>query len=149
VASSFDEFQHLLRDDKTARGRVKLPDFISRLRGHLTVSGINYDKERSTIVRIKRAMLLRSLLEKHAKPILSPGYGKSDSIANIRRPVIDRFVDEWNYMHGIRSMEAVIQASRWVSGLYAESSLPSSAQLHTHVYRWMLKQPMCQVPEDS
>jgi hypothetical protein len=78
---------------------------------------------------MKRAMLLRSLLEKHAKPILRPGKGRDESIANIRREVIDRFLYEWRYEQGVRSMESVIQMSRWINGWFVLASLPAESQI--------------------
>jgi hypothetical protein len=139
TASNFNEFQKKLSanpEQREQRAQVKLNDFLSRLRGHLDVSDINETGERSTLVKVKRAMLLRSLLEIHAKPILRPGKGGEESMASVQREVIDRFLHEWRYEHGVRSMESIIQMSRWIDGWFVLASLPAEAQLASHVSKW-------------
>jgi hypothetical protein len=107
----------------------------------LDVSDINETGERSTLVKVKRAMLLRSLLEIHAKPILRPGKGGEESMASIQHEVIDRFLHEWRYEHGVRSMESIIQMSRWIKGWFVLASLPAEAQLASHVSKWQQDVP--------
>jgi ATPase family associated with various cellular activities (AAA) len=136
TASNFMEFREKLSKEPQQRAQVKLNDFLSRLRGHLDVLDINETGERSSLVKVRRAMLLRSLLEKHAKPILRPGTGGDESNASIQRDVIDRFLYEWKYEHGVRSMESVIQMSRWIDGCFVLASLPTEAQLASHVSKW-------------
>lgn len=76
--------------------------------------------------------MLRSILESNAKPIFRPS-GTDDKRAAIQRQVIDKFLYEWKYTHGVRSIEAVIQASRWIDGAYVLASLPDAEQLASHV----------------
>ena len=117
--------------------QAKLPDFISRLKGHLDVLGINMRDYRDTDVKridvmVKRAILLRSLLERHAKPILRRD-ADGQVVVNIHREVIDTLLDtDKVYVHGARSMEALIQMARWVHGEFVPASLPSANQIEMH-----------------
>lgn len=134
TAETYKEFREKLSDKKTRelRAQVKLNDFVSRLRGHLDVLSLSDEKPSSQLQRVRRAILLRSVLEKLAKPILSSS-GSVEKRAAIQRQVTDKFLSEWNYEHGVRSVEAVIQASRWIGGAFVMSSLPEEQQLASHV----------------
>ena len=94
------------------------------------VKGVNSDVGHiSRIVKLRRAILLRSLLKKNAEYIFSSD-GKS---ANIHADVIDAFLEAKEYEFGIRSMEAIIQMSRWIDKQFVPASLPSLEQLKIHV----------------
>lgn len=129
------------RTEKEDLRKVKLTDFIARLRGHLNVTDINLPDDLSStrnvrIVKLRRAILSRSLLELHAKPILSAvdaGGGQKATIANIQDEVIKMFLDTPKYAYGVRSMEAIIQMSRWIEGHFVAASLPSKPLLNSHV----------------
>src|SRR5207247_16687 len=110
------------------RARTKLDDFASRLRGHLDVLSLNDKQSTPQIRRVRRAIVLRSILEGIAKPIFRPS-GTDEMRASIERKLIDKFLRTWTYTHGVRSIEAVIQASRWIDGAYVLSSLPDDEQL--------------------
>lgn len=137
TASRFADFQEKLHHDPEKRKQVKINDFLSRLRGHLDILSINPreedDKSKKRLVKIRRAMLLRMLLMQHAKPILRPAVSPAESVASIQDEVIDRFLHEWDYRHGVRSMEAVIQTSRWIDGRFVLASLPAETLLASHV----------------
>lgn len=141
TAESFEAFQSNLDGtmdarEKETRAQVKLTDFLSRLRGHLDLLDINETGEWEDVVKIRRAMLLRSLLEKHAKEILRTAPGMVEGRASIQSDVVRRFVNEWKYLHGVRSMQAVIQSSRWIDGQFVLASLPADKQLNAHVAKW-------------
>jgi hypothetical protein len=130
---------------KDAEKNAKLVDFISRLRGHLDVQSINVVEADKEVPRkptdrdllLRRAILLRSLLEKHAKPILKETKDDESSHtwleAKIDREVITAFLYAHKYEHGARSMEAIIQMSRLIEGKFVSSSLPPRSQLESHV----------------
>jgi len=156
TSSTFDEFKVSLRGKKSGEAtgdadqqqnqedgeeakRVKLPDFVSRLRGHLDVAGVN-PIERSDgtsapidrMLMLRRAILLRSGLERNAKEI----FRKTRTglqFANIHEDLIRAFLHASNYVHGSRSMEAIIQMSRFIDGHYVPTSLPTEELLRTHV----------------
>lgn len=112
---------------------AKLDDFISRLRGYLDISDINEEGYRppGRLIKLRRAILLRSLLERHASPIFRTS--KDTERADIQDGVIKAFLKTTKYEYGIRSMEAIIQMSRWINGQFAAASLPSHLFLEEHV----------------
>ncbi len=119
----------------TTRKEAKLDDFIGRLRGYLNVLGTDGENDLppDRLVKLRRAILLRSLLEKDAEPILRFNKERQVQSANIRPDVVKAFLRTKNYNHGVRSMEAIIQMSRWINGEFVAASLPSPSQLQIHV----------------
>jgi hypothetical protein len=120
---------------------AKVSDFASRLRGFLDVADINEPEDAATggpspavspLVKLRRAVILRSLLEQHAAPIFV-SYSNGVRRARIHPAVIDAFLEQPRYQHGVRSMEAIIQMSRWVDGEFVAASLPLQEQLKVHV----------------
>ena len=113
---------------------AKLNDFISRLRGYLDVSGINKESEELSqcrLIKLRRAILLRALLEEHVNPIFRTV--KDKKIADIHDDVIQAFLNTKTYKYEVRSMVAIIQMSRWINGGFVPASLPSRSQLENHV----------------
>ncbi len=110
---------------KAAKG----PDFVSRLRGYVNILGINQVNERDNFWIIRRALLLRSLLDRKAKHIFS-GSGRANLDAGVLRALLK--VPE--YKHGARSMEAIIEMSL-LSGRksFEPAALPPAEQLALHV----------------
>ncbi|MCI5120878.1 MAG: ATP-binding protein, partial [Candidatus Electrothrix sp. AUS4] len=112
-------------DDKSS----KKPDFMSRLKGHLTIKGINEDNG-GNHYKIRRAILLRGLLKKYAESI----WTKNSKKPNIHNSVINAFMDIDKYKNGVRSMEAIIVMSRLSGEMeFTASALPPSSQLNIHV----------------
>jgi hypothetical protein len=113
----------------------KVIDFTSRLRGYVDIMSIN-DRNLSTApskeTRLRRAVLLRSMLESHAKPIFV-SYSNGIKRARIDAKVVMAFLAQPQYKHGVRSMEAIIQMSHWIDGEFVPASLPSKEQLEMHV----------------
>jgi len=122
-----------MKDYENKRKAVKLDDFIGRLRGFLDVMGINEEpdkKEISRVVKLRRAIMLRSLLEINAGPIFQEG--KEGKTARIHKDVIEAFLETKHYTFGVRSMEAIIQMFRWIDKEFVPASLPSHSQLEMH-----------------
>ena len=129
TAETFEDFKAQVAKDgvKNAKG----PDFISRLRGHLNIKGINKENREAKEddrLALRRAIILRSILEKKAKDILDDKKG-----AMIKEQVIRAFLRIDRYEHGIRSMEAIVEMSNLENGQFLVTSLPSSKQLGMHV----------------
>jgi hypothetical protein len=132
--------QHPENENEELR-KVKLMDFISRLRGHLDVSHINLPvfgerkNYNSTLInqKLRRAILLRSLLEQHAPSIFASAKGGEGKIARIQDDVVKTFLNAPKYEHGVRSMEAIIQMSRWIEDHFVMASFPSEFLLKSHV----------------
>jgi hypothetical protein len=118
-------------DDKRA---IKLPDFISRLKGFLNVLGPNpiegTDPDPYYVMR--RALILRSIFERNTPQILLRQGGKK--VVQIDPGLLRAFLLTSQYKHGVRSMESLVSMST-LSGenAYERSSLPPEEQLNLHV----------------
>ena len=128
TASRFTEFVTKYGNDEAK----KAPDFISRLRGHLDIKDIkitsNNDEDKR--VKVRRALLLRSLLHERARNV----FDETGEVARVDHAVIDAFMHAKAFKHGVRSMEAIIDMARVrEAGSFQKSSLPTLAQLDMHV----------------
>lgn len=105
---------------------VKLPDFVSRLRGHVNVFGL--DPPFSTNL-LRRALILRSnLLAKF------PGLRDNSGMVRIEDGVLRAFLQVPEYFHGARSLEAILDMSHLVGKEHFDPSLlPPLHQLNMHV----------------
>ena len=120
---TFEEF-----DNDKDKDKVKGADFISRLRGYIDIAGIDKKTEHDYLYMIRRAMVLRSILERKAKNIFL------ESEANIDPSVLNALIKVPQYKHGVRSMEAIIEMSILSNMRHFErSALPASEQLKLHV----------------
>ena len=108
---------------------AKGTDFISRLRGYVNVLGPNALSDADPFFLIRRAMLLRSLLERKVKHLLD-GSGQM----RIDPGVLRALIKVPFYKHGVRSMEAIIDMSM-LGGRrnFEQAALPSAGQLQMHV----------------
>jgi hypothetical protein len=128
TASSLDEFES--GGDEAAFHAAKGPDFVSRLRGFVNVLGPNPTSADDPFSVVRRAILLRSLLQRQAPQVLHKGSG----VVDIDPGVLRAFLMIPSYKHGARSMESIVTTSR-LRGLDAfnRSSLPAAEQLDLHV----------------
>ena len=120
------EKKEFLSKFKAAKG----PDFISRLRGYVNILGPNQtDKQWDQLFIIRRAMLLRSLLERKV-PYLINDNGE----AQIDNGVLRAMLKIPRYKHESRSMEAILDMSMLTNAKkWQQSHLPSTEQLKLHV----------------
>jgi hypothetical protein len=104
-------------------------DFMSRLRGFLNVLGPNQQGEQDEGFIIRRALLLRSLLNKKAGQLFD-----QQNVLRIDEGVLHAFLFIDLYRHGARSMECIIDMSS-LSGkrMFERSCLSASHQLDLHV----------------
>jgi len=111
---------------KSAKG----PDFISRLRGYVNILGPNQtDDKRDQLFIIRRAMLLRSLLERKVPHLINDK--KETQIDN---GVLRALLKIPRYKHESRSMEAILEMSMLTNATkWEQSHLPSKEQLKLHV----------------
>jgi hypothetical protein len=131
TASSKEEF---VAPGVTAeRKALKVPDFISRLKGFLNVTGPNRrDGDGDSHFLVRRAILLRSMLERHC-PKLFHDVGDA-RVLRIAPGVLYGILNAEEYVHGARSMESVIAMSTLAGRTrFTSSSLPPGAQLALHV----------------
>lgn len=109
----------------------KGPDFVSRLRGHIDVKGPNPEKGASGNAHIiRRAIMLRKNLEKHAPHLFDPAtkHGALDA------SVVRAFLTARNYEHGARSIESIVSMSNMAkASRFGAAGLPSTDLLKLHV----------------
>jgi hypothetical protein len=130
TASTLEEFQ--TGGDLAAFRAAKGPDFVSRLRGFVNVLGPNPTSPDDELFVLRRAILLRSLLQRHAPQLLHRHDGAE--VLDIDPGVLRALLEIPSYKHGARSMESVVTTSR-LRGLdaFERSSLPAAEQLDLHV----------------
>jgi hypothetical protein len=138
INRTYDEFTTQYEEDGDTFKTAKGPDFVSRLRGYLNIKGINSgDDKHWPSLQFRRAIILRSLLEKDATRIIhGPGPEKE---ADINEAVVYAFLNIPKYHHGVRSMEAIIQMAVFDKDVsvgherFIVGALPSKEQLSMHV----------------
>jgi hypothetical protein len=112
---------------------AKVPDFVSRLKGYVNVLGPNRQGERDRHHVIRRAILLRSLLERNA-PQLCVKQEDGTTYIHLDDGLLRALLETAEYRHGARSMESLVAMSL-LSGKssFERSSLPPVEQLKLHV----------------
>jgi hypothetical protein len=113
---------------------IKLPDFISRLKGFLNVLGPNpiEGSEPDPYYVLRRALILRSIFERNVPQILHHQDGKK--VVQIDAGLLRAFLLTSKYKHGVRSMESLVSMSTLSQkSSYERSSLPPEEQLNLHV----------------
>ena len=125
VSHTFDDLVGQMRG--RAFIEAKGPDFVSRLRGHVNVRGPDKLGDKDDFHLIRRAVLLRSCLERQfdAKP---------DQEIDIDPGVLAAFLKTREYRHGVRSIEAIVDMSNFSDprNQFTKSSLPPIDQLDMH-----------------
>ena len=139
--SSLESF----KDRAVNTSGAKATDFLSRLRGHVDVLGPNPRDENDRGYILRRALLLRSLLLSRAPQLAS------NRSLSIDPGVLRAFLEAPTYLHGARSLEAIIEMSALAGRLrYERSSLPArhqSRSTSTPTRSWASRS--ARVPVDS
>jgi hypothetical protein len=128
--------------DETERRAVKLPDFISRLKGFLNVLGPNpiarpIDEGTGEPIPdpyfiIRRAIILRVLFELNVPKIIRSEEGVRR--VHIDHGILRAFLETYRYKHGVRSMESILHMSLLAGATsFERSNLPPEDQLNLHV----------------
>jgi len=129
TASTLEEFSApMLSDDPaivTSFKNIKGPDFVSRLRGMIDVLGPNPAFEGDQNFILRRALLLRSLLERK----LNIKSGRMP----ISGDVLHAMLHVPKFKHGARSVESILDMSRMDGLSWEPASLPFYTQLSLHV----------------
>jgi hypothetical protein len=107
---------------------VKGPDFVSRLRGHVDIMGSNPVSAEDEAYPVRRAFLLRSMIQRNYPQLLAGKFARIDS------GVLDALLSVRAFNHGARSIEAILAMSA-LSGAtsFNRASLPPIEQLALHV----------------
>lgn len=131
TASSFESFS--LKDRSTSDNlwiefsEKKGPDFVSRLMGHINVVGINANDTDDEIFLIRRALMLRFMLEQEQKL-------KSFEKASIDEKMLNALLHVPVYHHGARSMRILVDLCRHkVKNRISMSEVPPIHQLDMQV----------------
>lgn len=107
---------------------VKGPDFVSRLRGFINIMGPNRQHKADDAFIIRRAKLLRAFLGGY------PGLLDSRNQVRIDPNLLRALLNVSEYLHGARSMEAIIDMSCLAGARRFElSAIPPGEQLKLHV----------------
>ncbi len=102
TADTFEEFPDAHKEYfRSAKG----PDFISRLRGHMNIRGVNDGPYRS----LRRAIILRLAVERVAPNLLDDDKKIPD--ASLSYDLIDQILGVGRFRHGARSVEALVEMS--------------------------------------
>lgn len=135
TSSTFEEFCGEAPDGSAGRPApqefrdAKGPDFVSRLRGYVNILGPNQLGESDHLFLVRRAMLLRSLLERKAQHLFD-----DSGQARIDPGVLRALIKVPRYHHGVRSMEALLDMSMLAGRTaFEQAALPPVAQLKLHV----------------
>jgi hypothetical protein len=131
--NTFQDFAGLSADHDPESARrfkdVKAPDFVSRLRGFANILGPNPVSDEDGTYLIRRAMLLRSLVERKAPQVLDRA-GR----ACIDEGLLRALLRTPAYHHGARSMEAILDMSMLAGkSRWEQAALPPAEQLVLHV----------------
>ena len=131
TSSSMAEFDKGADPDfKLAKG----PDFVSRLKGFITVLGPNPVRGGGAdpYFIIRRAILLRSSLKRSTPQLFEKRDGKD--LLNIDRGVLRALLKIGGYKHGARSIESLLAMSQLTGKTaFERSCLPAESQLDLHV----------------
>ncbi|HUZ03282.1 MAG TPA: AAA family ATPase [Thermomicrobiaceae bacterium] len=107
---------------------AKATDFLSRLRGFVDILGPNPAGPDDASFMPRRALLLRALLRGRAPQLFARERLRIDP------GVLRAFLEVASYVHGARSMEAILDMSGLSGKLrYERSALPPAHQLGLHV----------------
>lgn len=133
-------------EDKTFK-EAKGPDFVSRLRGFINIKGPNPASrfggkdtgknltreqlpDEDTAHLIRRAIMLRIIIERSYPHLIKPETG----MASISSSVIHGFLRAKKFLHGARSLEAIVVMSKLVNVRhYGVAQLPTNDLLQLHV----------------
>lgn len=129
---SFDDF--IAYRDERAERAAKKPDFVSRLRGYVNVTGPNRQGPDDVAFPLRRALMLRSLVSTRAPQMLVRDGSPAEPRLQVDEDLVRAFLQIGEYIHGARSMEAIVQMSSLAGKpRFERSSLPASQQLAVHV----------------
>ena len=96
VYKRFEEFRGYCEEDPDAE-KLKAPDFLSRLSGSLDVSGPNKRDDGDKASELRRAILLRSVLEL-----------PEDEELDIEKELLTNLLEKYEFRYGARSFEKVV-----------------------------------------
>ena len=134
TCSSFAEFSREQKHGTTDPEMIKFslakgPDFVSRLKGHLNILGINpiSNEVDDELYLIRRAVLMRHFLEERQD------LNSTDVLAKIDSDLLRALLHVPKYRHGGRSLRMMIELCLDSDDELRKSSIPPLEQIHMHV----------------
>jgi len=128
---NYKDFFNKCEFDKDDKKEAKLRDFISRLRGHVDITKCDPEKKEEhpdELYKIKRGIVLRTNILEQAKQIVD------NNKIHIDKHVLRAFIKVDRYIHGVRSIQAIVEMSNLKNKKsYEPSALPHENQLNLHV----------------
>lgn len=125
TSESYRDFAEKASKRKAAKGS----DFLSRLRGYVDIRGPDPVHDEEEVFLVRRALILRSLLETHCEQLLD----RKKRLA-IDDGILRALIKVREYEHGIRSIEAILEMSRLAGATrFDQAALPPANQLAQHV----------------
>jgi hypothetical protein len=130
VNHKFADIERLASNNDPVFRQAKGRDFLSRLRGFIDTRGPNMVDRDDRCYILRRAILLRSMLELHR-----PWLKSEKSQIAMDDVVLNAFLKVTAYKHGMRSIEAIVEMSNVPRNAHAfqRSALPPAEQLEMHV----------------
>lgn len=132
TASTLKEFEDRASIDSAAYHEKKVPDFISRLRAFVDITGINNPGDDRPV---RRAIILHKKLAKKFSI-------EEEGPLPIEEKSTWNLLSNAHYIHGTRSMEALIEMSAWKKGeifnTNTKGHLPAQHLMELHVSRGKL-----------
>jgi len=108
---------------------LKGTDFVGRLRGFVDILGPNRVSPSDHTHVLRRALILRSEIERQHPELIGPG-----RVAQISPDIIEAFLTVDQYRHGARSVSAVLEMSSLAGEhTFTKSALPPEHILALHV----------------
>ena len=130
TSASFEQFTCPMTSENVEEQKafrdLKVPDFVSRLRGTINVLGPNQQNKNDKNYILRRALLLRSLCERKMKL-------NKDEETQINNNILWAMLLVPTYKHGARSMESIFDMSHIDGKQWETAGLPFHSQLSLHV----------------
>ncbi|MFE6867025.1 hypothetical protein ACFVFS_10730 [Kitasatospora sp. NPDC057692] len=123
---SFDDFSKAAPE---AERELKVPDFLSRLRGYIDIAGVNPEPEDSSYL-IRRALVLHALFTAQAIA-RKENSGKE---FDVDPGILEALLKVPTYRHGVRSIRSIVEMSTTRPGRpFLPADLPPKSILNLHV----------------
>jgi hypothetical protein len=124
---------------ESADRQVKKPDFLSRLHGHVNVAGPNPNSKEDAMFIMRRAMLLRRMLQKRLEV-------RKDQDIFVQEQLLGALLQAEEFNNGSQSIEQILDSSKLSNCQKLNpSALPSHTQLGMHLnvndFKSKMKQP--------
>jgi hypothetical protein len=146
----YDEFE---RASSGGTGEAKAPDFLSRLRGHINVKGINAGEDsagiQDSLYPLRRAIILRSILERGGLVT------EVDNVAQINKSLLKALLTIRNvkkenaFKYDARSLRTIIDMCLRLHGRIEKASLPPPGVLNMHIVSESFDKEMERHPSDK